>query len=61
MKTHRCKGSLAERVSIRYEDETAAWWMFKPAHDLEWDAYYLSVVAKIDYCPFCGEELETRP
>lgn len=61
MKTHRCEESLAAKISIRYEEKTSAWWLFKPTHDLDWDTYYLSVISKIQYCPFCGEKLEMRP
>ena len=61
MKTHRCEESLTAKIFIWYEEKTSVWWLFKPAHDFDWDVYHLSVITKIRFCPFCGEKLEMRP
>lgn len=64
-KTHRCKGSLKEGVSIRYENpyfpldkKLPQWWLEKAERDYEWDSYFVQVLMPIKYCPFCGEELK---
>lgn len=45
MKTHRCKGSLEAKMSIRY-DGGSSWWLYKPVHDFDWDTYYLNGITK---------------
>lgn len=65
---HRCSGSLKSRCSIRrypldpgslkpiyYRD--GHWHMWALAYDSEWLVNYMSWVARIEYCPFCGKEL----
>jgi len=63
--THRCDGSLRERCPIRkFEvDERHVWpndgyWhLYSLQYDYEFMRDYLTHVAVIDYCPFCGKEL----
>lgn len=69
MITHRCRGSLKARVSIRYAyqwpymlrspSEKQAWRMITYGVDDE----YMDIVIKtsdteINFCPFCGQNLE---
>jgi hypothetical protein len=62
MTTHRCDGSLKAGVSIRYGkgwfDNKNAWWMWKTVSDDEWNLPVLAPIAKIRFCPFCGQKLE---
>lgn len=63
--THRCKKLLDNNCSIRYFINTkdfasrilSGWYLFMFKEDLEWDWKGLSEVAKINFCPFCGEKL----
>lgn len=59
MKTHRCKQSLENRMSIRLIDdiEEPAWVLFEPTLDFEYSYRYLHLVCPIEYCPFCGAKL----
>lgn len=64
-KTHRCEGSLKNKVSIRYENpyfpldkDVPHWWLEKAEKDYEWDSYFVQALMIIKYCPFCGERLE---
>ena len=69
MENHRCKGSLANEVSIRkdYKNElvkdingdSKQWRIFAYQYDCDTDEYYDESIAKIKYCPFCGDKLET--
>lgn len=65
MKTHRCKGSLRARKSIRYDnnpdsiwpDETESWHI-RYTDKGEYDAVYMvNLVSGIKYCPYCGKNL----
>ncbi len=67
MKTHRCEGSLKNKVSIRYTKkyrnfnalyDYEAWRLFKLEIDNEYDSKYLSHVSEIEFCPFCGKKLK---
>ena len=66
IKTHRCKGSLNSRLSIRcttpysvrYKEDEVAWRLFS-IEESDYDcSRYLSHITEINYCPFCGEKLE---
>lgn len=60
--THRCEESLKADISIRYGegwfDGQNAWRMWKPVMDSEWGTTALTPIARIHFCPFCGQELE---
>lgn len=65
-KAHRCEGSVNSYISIRKytEKNTSVWkedlnkWLLQSNEfDLDYDYHYLSTVAEIKYCPFCGERL----
>ena len=58
MKTHRCKESLRQEISIRFED--GKWWLNKIETNWDWAEiqFYLKRQFEIKYCPFCGYELE---
>lgn len=64
MKTHRCKKSLENRMSIRLIDdiEEPTWTLYNPIieydYDLEYDYHRLNMVCPIEYCPFCGMKLK---
>ena len=67
MRTHRCEGSLKNKVSIRYSKQYRhinalydyeAWRLFKLRIDSEYDSKYLSHISKIKFCPYCGKKLE---
>ena len=67
VKTHRCEGSLKNKVSIRYTNQYRnfntlydyeAWRLFKLVVDSEYDSKYLSHVSEIEFCPFCGKKLK---
>lgn len=62
--THRCEGSLAARCSIRRYHEgppllcaDGRWNLWHLDYDTEWMADYMSHVAAIGFCPWCGERL----
>lgn len=66
MLTHRCKGSLKHGVSIRFcnqynfikvSEDYEAWRLFILAIDDDFDTKYLNHIGEINYCPFCGKEL----
>lgn len=65
--THRCEGSLKNKVSIRYTKQFScnirhdyeAWRLFKLECGEEYDNYYLSHISEINYCPFCQVDLAT--
>ena len=63
IQTHRCNGSLAAHVSIRYvENEFSKqkmWIIRTPTFDYESWIIYLDVSGPDDikYCPYCGVEL----
>jgi len=60
-KTHRCKKLLnsIRKCAIRYfsNKEDPGWYIFVLENDFDWDSVWLSCIAKIEHCPFCGEEL----
>ena len=64
MTTHRCDGSLKAGISIRCWFETGmigakpVWWMLKLNSPDSCGAPMLDKIAKIKYCPFCGQKLE---
>ena len=67
MVTHRCKGSLANHVSIRWEKrlpgldikgDVYAWRGYCYVWDSDYDVYLQRHFAVIQYCPFCGKLLE---
>ena len=67
MRTHRCEGSLKNKVSIRYTKQYRhinalydyeAWRLFELRIDFEYDSKYLSPISQIKFCPYCGKELE---
>lgn len=65
MNTHRCKESLKQQVSIRYDKEfdfvmgtdEKDWHMMRLVVDYEYCSKYLGRPIKVKYCPFCGKEL----
>lgn len=68
MKTHRCKGSLKEKISIHYcrfmdgynEDEDfnkLTWRLFCYRFDYDYDVYHKIHISEIEFCPYCGEKL----
>lgn len=59
--THRCNGSLEADISIWYGEcfgGQSAWRMWKPVMDSEWGTTALTPIARIHFCPFCGQKLE---
>lgn len=64
MTTHRCNGSMKAGVSIRCRFETGmigakpVWWMLKFNPFDIFGEPTLEQIAKIKYCPFCGQKLE---
>ena len=67
--THRCMGSLAARCSIRrypdtrptptfYSHKDGRWHLWKQTWDSEYDVTYMSEVAAIRHCPWCGKRLD---
>lgn len=66
IQTHRCEGSLNNKVSIRYttrfsipfDGDYEAWRLF----NLDFNDYNyspsLSYVCEIKYCPFCSKKLQ---
>ena len=65
--THRCEGSLRALCSIRrYQDWRGyyrmfrcdgRWHLYQRVTDWDCDSTYMSHVAAIRFCPWCGEEL----
>lgn len=67
MRTHRCRESLKNGVSIRVRIDNIGikklnlgWWLFNPEYDFDSDAYSLNPVCAIEFCPFCGKKLESE-
>ena len=60
IKIHRCKGSLEQHLSIRYNEDKNAWTISRYINDWDYDTdyYYEDEIAKIKYCPCCGKRLE---
>lgn len=66
--THRCGGSLANEVSIRYckqfpdwdiSYDYEAWRLLECVEDDEFIGnYYMHHVSEIHFCPYCGKELK---
>ena len=64
--TYRCEGSLKTQCSIRRLDGKAIplrqpwmrtdgqWHLYEQVVDFDWDVTYMSEVARIRYCPWCG-------
>lgn len=62
--THRCKGSLKARASIRYDDDKylpKEWILRLVQFDTESWGLYPHYCGRIDYCPYCGQRLEEPP
>lgn len=67
-KTHRCKGSIDAKVSIRSNAQHnkyceadgiyAGWTLWSVDYDIDWDVHVSTRIATITYCPFCGMRLE---
>ena len=67
MITHRCKESLAQRVSIRYTgpysyynppNAELGWQVFKAKYDNDTFTWWMpTLLNNIHYCPFCGKRL----
>jgi hypothetical protein len=66
--THRCEGSLAVRCSIRRYPDTRStptyfsykdgrWHLYQQVIDFDYDVTYMSEVAAINVCPWCGKRL----
>lgn len=61
--THRCEGSLRSHCSVRLYHASAhrfagEWHLWTREYDSEWDCTYMSHVARIRFCPWCGKELK---
>lgn len=62
--SHRCAVSLRQGVPIRYIDNLeyavfgVGWYIIDVDHDLDYDCHHLRKVARIKYCPFCGNQLD---
>ena len=61
-KTHRCKGSVENRMSLYYMvswyvDPINAWMLASHEYDYEYDCPHHRLVCKVTHCPWCGEEL----
>lgn len=65
--THRCEGSLANEMSIRYSKQHTmlnissdykTWRLFKLTMSDDYNSYYLSHISPIEFCPFCGKRLK---
>lgn len=64
MKTHRCVGVRMNQTPIRYDDSTnksivtrRGWWINKVEDGL-FGEKYLVKITRVQYCPYCGKELE---
>lgn len=69
MITHRCKGSLNNRLSIRYqrpykyvrEFDPVGWQLYQNYFDTYYGVWAQRLPAQyIKYCPYCGEKLKER-
>ena len=69
IKTHRCKELLEynkcnfKPCTIRYGTwlpyDNPDWLLYSlETSDEDWDIKYMSYMAKIKYCPWCGKKLE---
>lgn len=56
-RAHRCQGSLANYMSIRYRKGDKDWQLSKFDFDFDYMVYYEYRIARIRYCPFCGKRL----
>ena len=69
--THRCSGTRANQCSIRrypaptdgrgdslYYKRDGRWHLFAQQYDFDWGDTYMSHVAPISVCPFCGALLD---
>lgn len=69
--THRCEGLLAARCSVRrakhrklvplidaWMQRDGMWHLYVQEYDFDYDLTYMSEVAAIRHCPWCGERLE---
>ena len=63
--THRCEGSLKNYCSIRryqvrrnISNRDGRWHLWRQVTDFDYDVTYMSEVAAINVCPWCGERLE---
>lgn len=65
---HRCEGSLKAHCSIRrcaypklwmraFMRCDGQWHLYQRRYDYEYDCTYMSEVAAIKHCPWCGKEL----
>ena len=59
VKAHRCLGRQFG-CGIRYLNNRyyKGWYLMRYEFDCEWYSHHYSPVARINYCPFCGKELE---
>ena len=66
-KTHRCKGSVAAKVSIRKNAAISilfdagiysGWSLCFMRYDTDYMCYHNYLIAQIKHCPFCGTRLE---
>lgn len=58
--THRCAGSLANHMGIRWYPQ-APWWAlvrWEPDWDGDPSRYYVETIATIHVCPWCGKRLD---
>ena len=69
--THRCKGSLKARCSIRrypamydhrrpYNLHDGEWHLYELYVDLDWDYTGMREVAAINVCLWCGRDLYAK-
>jgi len=67
--SHRCEGLLKARCSIRrmggrtipfrqaWMRTDGKWHLYQQIMDFDYDCTFMNHVARITYCPWCGEEL----